>query len=217
MDLQLSGRTALVTGGSRGIGRAIAGRLAAEGAAVAISGRTEATLTEAAARLSDETGGRVVAVVADTGTREGVIGMVDDATAALGAPIQILVNNAATAAGRAAPPRLAEIGRDALLREVDVKVLGYLFGIQAVAPAMIEAGWGRVINVAGLAARSTGSVIGSIRNVAVAAMTKNVADELGPHGITVNCIHPGLDADRPRRRGRSTIPMRPRARRRSRS
>jgi NAD(P)-dependent dehydrogenase (short-subunit alcohol dehydrogenase family) len=57
---------------------------------------------------------------------------------------------------------------------------------------MVAAGWGRVINVSGLAALSTGSIVGSIRNVAVAAMTKNLADELGPGGVNVNCVHPGL-------------------------
>jgi len=191
MDLELGGKTALVTGGSRGIGRSIARRLAREGVRVAISARTADAVTTAAHELRQETGGVVVPVVADTGSFEGVRDMVDEAVAALGS-VQILVNNAATAAGRAKPPALSEITRDALLREVDVKVLGYLFGAQAVAPAMCEAGWGRIINVAGLAARSTGSTIGSIRNVAVAAMTKNLADELGPAGITVNCIHPGM-------------------------
>ena len=63
---------------------------------------------------------------------------------------------------------------------MNVKVLGYLRCAQAVAPRMIDQGWGRIINISGLGARSTGSVIGSMRNVAVAAMTKNLADELGP-------------------------------------
>ena len=75
---------------------------------------------------------------------------------------------------------------------MNVKVLGYLRCAQAVAPGMIAAGWGRIISVSGLAALSTGSVIGSIRNVAVSAMTKNLADELGPSGVNVNAVHPGL-------------------------
>ena len=75
---------------------------------------------------------------------------------------------------------------------MNVKVLGYLRCAQAVAPLMIEQGWGRIINISGLGARSTGAVIGSMRNVAVAAMTKNLADELGPHGINVTVVHPGL-------------------------
>ena len=75
---------------------------------------------------------------------------------------------------------------------MNVKVLGYLRCAQAVAPGMIAQGWGRIINISGLGARNTGAVIGSMRNVAVAAMTKNIADELGPHGINVTVVHPGL-------------------------
>ncbi len=191
MDLQLTGRSALVTGGSRGIGRAIARQLLDEGVRVAISARTAATVTSTVDELRRETGGQVFGIVADTGSREGVIQMVDEADAVLGS-VQILVNNAATAAGRTKPPALADITRDALLSEIDVKVLGYLFGAQAVAPAMREAGWGRIINIAGLASRTTGSTIGTIRNVSVAALTKNLADELGPFGVTVNCVHPGM-------------------------
>ena len=57
---------------------------------------------------------------------------------------------------------------------------------------MVESGWGRIVNIAGLAARKTGNVVGTIRNVAVAAMTKNLADELGPRGVNVNVVHPGM-------------------------
>jgi NAD(P)-dependent dehydrogenase (short-subunit alcohol dehydrogenase family) len=191
MDLQLAGKVALVTGGSRGIGRAIARGLADEGARVAICARTPANVTATAEQLSRETGAQVIGLVADTGTREAVIDLIAEVADRLG-PVEILVNNAATAAGRSKPPVLDLITRDALLAEVDVKVLGYLFAAQAVAPAMRDAGWGRIINIAGLAARTTGSIIGTIRNVSVAALTKNLADELGPAGITVNCVHPGL-------------------------
>ena len=57
---------------------------------------------------------------------------------------------------------------------------------------MVERGWGRIVNIAGLAARSTGNIVGTVRNVAVAAMTKNLADELGPRGINVTVVHPGM-------------------------
>ena len=191
MDLQLDGKTALVTGGSRGIGRAIARGLASEGARIAICARTPEAVAATADQLSRETGAEVVGLVADTGSRDAVVDLVARVTDRLG-PVEILVNNAATAAGRSKPPALDQITRDALLAEVDVKVLGYLFAAQAVAPAMRDAGWGRIINIAGLAARATGSIIGSIRNVSVGALTKNLADELGPSGITVNCVHPGL-------------------------
>ena len=70
--------------------------------------------------------------------------------------------------------------------------MGYLRMAREVAPHMTAAGWGRIINISGLAARQTGSIIGSIRNVAVAALTKNLADELGPKGINVTVVHPGL-------------------------
>ena len=68
---------------------------------------------------------------------------------------------------------------------------GYLRCARAVAPLWPRQGWGRIVNVSGLAARQTGSVVGSVRNVAVAAMTKNLADELGPAGINVTVVHPG--------------------------
>src|SRR5439155_22305189 len=89
-------------------------------------------------------------------------------------------------------PRLAEITEELVWADVNVKVLGYLRCAREVAPHMIRRGWGRIVNVSGLAARQTGSTIGSLRNVAVVALAKNLADELGPHGINVTVVHPGL-------------------------
>ena len=105
--------------------------------------------------------------------------------------VDILVNAAAMPGGVVAPPKLADLTTDALWDEVNTKVMGYLRCAREVAPLMASGGWGRIINVSGLAARQTGSTIGSIRNVAVAAMTKNLADELGPQGINVTVVHPG--------------------------
>ena len=93
--------------------------------------------------------------------------------------------------GVVAPPKLADVTTDALWDEVNIKVMGYLRCAREVAPLMAAQGWGRIVNVSGLAARQSGSVIGSIRNVSVAAMTKNLADELGPQGINVTVVHPG--------------------------
>jgi NAD(P)-dependent dehydrogenase (short-subunit alcohol dehydrogenase family) len=73
-----------------------------------------------------------------------------------------------------------------------VKVLGYLRCARAVAPSMKANGWGRIINISGLAARSSGAITGTVRNVAVSAMTKNLADELGHHGVNVTVVHPGM-------------------------
>ena len=75
---------------------------------------------------------------------------------------------------------------------LNVKLKGYLRCARAFAPAMAERGWGRIVNVSGLAARQTGSVVGSVRNVAVAAMTKNLADEYGAEGVNVTVVHPAI-------------------------
>jgi len=193
MDLQLRGKRALVTGGSRGIGKAIAQALLGEGVDVAIVARGQEALAAAAADLARATGGRVVPIVADTGDDASVRAMAEAVRAALGG-VDILVNCAAEAGGQGQRvPTTADLAWDAdLFPHLNVKVMGYLRCAQAVLPGMKAAGWGRIVNVSGLAARSSGSIVGSVRNVAVAAMTKNMADELGPHGITVTVVHPGL-------------------------
>ena len=127
----------------------------------------------------------------DTGSDDSVRAMVAAAVGALGG-VDILVNNAAAPLGQSAPPKLAEITDSIFFDDVNVKVMGYLRCAREVAPLMAASGWGRIINVSGLGARSTGSAVGSMRNVAVAALTKNLADELGRSGINVTCVHPGL-------------------------
>ena len=191
MDLELAGKRALITGGSRGIGLAIARQLALEGAELALSARDAVTLGEAVRALAAETGAKVVAAPGDTGDDASVKAMVESAVAGLGG-VDILVNAAAKPGGQAPPPKLAEITDALFWDDVNVKVMGYLRCAREAAPHMIAQGWGRIINISGLAARQTGSAIGSIRNVAVAAMAKNLADELGPHGINVTTVHPGL-------------------------
>jgi len=192
MDLELKGRRALVTGGSRGIGKAIALVLAQEGADVALLARDGARLAAAAAELAAATGRKVVGVIADTTRDDEVREAVAQATRWLGGPIEILVNAAAEPAGFAAPPRLGEITGSFFHAEMDTKVMGYLRCAREVAPGMQAQGWGRIVNVSGLAARQTGNTVGSMRNIAVAALTKNLADELGPLGINVTVVHPGL-------------------------
>jgi NAD(P)-dependent dehydrogenase (short-subunit alcohol dehydrogenase family) len=191
MDLELSGRTAIVTGGSRGIGKAVARALAAEGMDVAVAARHREDLEAAAAELAAETGRRVVAAPCDTASDESVRAMVERAVAALGG-VDVLVNCAAQPGGQSAPPKLSDIDDGVFWPDVNVKVMGYLRCIREVVPHMVARGGGRIVNVSGLAARSTGSTVGSIRNVAVAAMTKNLADELGQHGISIVVVHPAL-------------------------
>ena len=192
MDLELQGKRALVTGGSRGIGKAVALALALEGADVAILARDPARLDTAAKELREASGSTVVAVVADTTDDAQVARAVADAVRELGGGIDILVNAAAEPGGYAAPPQLADISAEFLQREIDVKVMGYIRVAREVAPGMKERGWGRIVNVSGLAARQSGNAVGSMRNVAVAALSKNLADELGPSGINVTVVHPGL-------------------------
>ncbi|WP_320779295.1 SDR family NAD(P)-dependent oxidoreductase [Streptomyces sp. CRN 30] len=188
MDLHLTGRRAVVTGGSRGIGLAVARTLAVEGASVALVARSARRAEEQAALLREETGAEVVAVAADTGYDASVTGMARTVRERLG-HVDILVNNAATTNPGAFPD-------DALETEINVKVRGYLRCVRAFAPAMTERGWGRIINVSGLAARQSGSVTGSVRNAAVVAMTKNLADELGPNGVNVVSVQPGATRTR---------------------
>jgi NAD(P)-dependent dehydrogenase (short-subunit alcohol dehydrogenase family) len=185
VDLELTGRRAVVTGGSSGIGLAVARSLAAEGVDLALVARGVEALERAAEQVAAESGRRAIAVPADTGDDDAVAAMVEAVVAQLGG-VDILVNAAATPATR------APLTDGDLEREVNVKVRGYLRCARAVAPHMAAAGWGRIINISGLAARFTGSIVGSVRNVAVAAMTKNLADELGGQGINVTVVHPGM-------------------------
>jgi NAD(P)-dependent dehydrogenase (short-subunit alcohol dehydrogenase family) len=172
VDLQLKGKTAVVTGGSRGIGLAVAG-----------------ALTAAAGDLAQH-GTRILPVTADTTDDDSVRSMVEGVVAELGG-VDILVNAAAKVAG--GPTAAASLTSDDAVREqVETKVLGYLRCARAVAPLMVEQGWGRIINISGLNARSSGSLVGSVRNVAVAAMTAALAAELGPRGVNVTVVHPGL-------------------------
>ena len=192
MDLELKGKRALVTGGSRGIGKAIALGLAQEGVDVALLARGAYALSATAAQIAAATGRTVVGVSADTTNDEQVRNAVAKAVRQLGGNIDILVNAAAEPAGFAGPPKLGEITGDFFHAELDTKVMGYIRCAREVVAGMRQKGWGRIVNISGLASRQTGNAVGSMRNVAVAALTKNLGDELGPQGINVTVVHPGL-------------------------
>jgi NAD(P)-dependent dehydrogenase (short-subunit alcohol dehydrogenase family) len=190
MDLQLTGKRAVVTGGSRGIGKAVARALVAEGVSVAIGARHADQLDASAAELG-AAGGTVVPIVVDTGEDAAVRAFVAGAVEALGG-VDILVNNAAQPSGQARAPRVVELDAATFFADVNVKVLGYQRMIREVAPLMAAGGWGRIINVDGLGSRTSGAVLTSMRNAAVVALTKNAADELGGSGINVSGVSPGL-------------------------
>lgn len=189
MDLQLNGKSALVTGGSRGIGKAIARSLLAEGARVVIAARDRAGLDAALADLASG-GGEVHGVIADTRDDASVDALVAEAVARLGG-LAIVVNAAARPGSTVAAPGVLGAKSETLLEELDTKVVGYLRVARAAAPHLIANGWGRIVNISGLAARRVSTIPGSVRNVAVVALTKALADELGPHGVNVTVVHPG--------------------------
>ncbi|MFI0370584.1 SDR family NAD(P)-dependent oxidoreductase [Actinomadura sp. 1N219] len=189
MDLELTGRAAIVTGGGRGIGRAVARELAREGVAVAITSRTASALETAAKEIESETGGRVVPIAADTTSTASVRAMVDEAVARLGR-VDVLVNGAAAPGGRVRNP-VEEADPEALLDDLNTKVVGYFRCAQAVTPHMRATGYGRIINIGGLTGRASHALSG-MRNLAVTHLTKALSDQLGPDGITVNVLHPGV-------------------------
>jgi NAD(P)-dependent dehydrogenase (short-subunit alcohol dehydrogenase family) len=190
MDLELTGKVAVVTGGSRGIGKAIARELAREGADIALVARDPETLTATRDEIAGESGRRVAAFVADTTDEDAVRAMGRGVIEAFGGA-DILVNSAAQPAGQSRPPGFGEIDTAAFDDEMHTKVLGYLRCAREFIPGMKSRGWGRIVNISGLGARNTGNILGSIRNVGVVALTKNLADELGAHGINVTVVHPG--------------------------
>ena len=126
MDLQLTGKRAIVSGGSRGIGKAVARELAREGCDVVLLARGEAQLRATAAELAAETGRKFTPIVCDASQDESVQAAIREAIAALGGGVDILVNCAATPGGTTPPPMLADINDDNFWPDMNVKVLGYL-------------------------------------------------------------------------------------------
>jgi 3-oxoacyl-[acyl-carrier protein] reductase len=180
---------AIVTGSSRGIGRAIARTLAARGAAVCINYATRAAEAEVAADEIAATGGRVIAVQADVADVDAVARMVARTEAELG-PVSILVNNA----GTSSPATLESYDPAAMARMRQVNVDGVINTIRAVTPGMKDRGYGRIINIASNAAIGTalpGTTFYAATKAEVLILTRRFAMELGRSGITVNAVAPG--------------------------
>jgi 3-oxoacyl-[acyl-carrier protein] reductase len=197
----LNGRTALVTGASRGIGAAIAMALAEAGAAVAVNYRERADEAEAVVAKIREFGGRATGIAADVSQAAAVAKMVDLAGSALGA-IDILVNNAGLAIVRGIDD-LAESDFD---RTIAVNLKSAFLCTQAVLPAMRAKKWGRIVNISSGAARGAGA-IGVHYNASKAGMeglTRGYAARLVKEGITVNAVAPSL-IETDMMRGRSDL------------
>lgn len=181
---------ALVTGGGRGIGRAIALAFAREGARVAVTARTPAEV-EAVAAEARALGRPAVAVPCDVADRTQVDAAARVAAEALG-PIQILVNNAGTAVSA----KLADTSDALWEQHLRVNLTGAFYATRAVLPGMLAAGWGRIVNIASMAARQGYPYIAAYvaSKHGLLGLTRALAMEVVSAGITVNAICPGYVA-----------------------
>jgi NAD(P)-dependent dehydrogenase (short-subunit alcohol dehydrogenase family) len=187
----LSGKVAVVTGSSRGIGRAIAEALAEHGARVVISSRKQDSCEEVAAAINAAHGeGRAIAIAATISDKEALRDLVDRTVAAFGR-LDVLVCNAAS------NPYYGPMGgiTDEQFRKIiDNNVLSNHWLVQFAAPQMLERGEGSIIIVSSIGGLTSSTVIGAY-NISKAAdfqLARNLAAEFGPQGVRVNCIAPGL-------------------------
>ena len=192
MNKQLSGKTALVTGGSRGIGAAIAKRLAADGANVAITYTKDASAASAVVNAIEQGGGKAVAIQADAASVEAVKAAVQKTVATFG-QLDVLVNNA----GTAIPKTFEETTLEEMDRVIDINVRGTMATTQAALKHMKSGG--RIISIGsavGDRVQSPGLVAYSATKGAVKIFTQGLSREVGGRGITVNNIQPGpIDTD----------------------
>jgi 3-oxoacyl-[acyl-carrier protein] reductase len=188
----LTGKVALVTGGSRGIGAAIAKRLAADGASVAITYAKDARAASAVVKAIERDGGRAIAIQADAANVEAIRGAVEKAVASLG-PLDVLVNNA----GTAIPKPFEETTLEEMDRVIDINVRGVFVTTQAALKHMNDAG--RIIMIGsavGERAVAPGLVPYAATKGAVKMFTQALSREVGSRGITVNNVQPGpIDTD----------------------
>ncbi len=192
MDLGLKGRVAIVTGGSKGLGRAEAEALAAEGAAVVVATAKSVAEAEQVVRGLHDRGGRAIAVQADV-SRSADVQQLVDATLKTFGRLDILVNNAGTTGPQYNKP-LVEMPEDLWDFMIGNHLRSVFLCIKHAAPHMIERGWGRIINTASIQGRVGGrATLGhyGAAKAGVIALTRTAARELGPKGITVNVVSPG--------------------------
>src|SRR5689334_3916647 len=187
--ISLQGKVALVTGGGRGIGKAITRRLAEAGAAVVIASRKQENLQATAAEFA-ALPGKVVPLQCHVGRKDELENLVRQTEDQLG-PVDILVNNSATNIGQG--PAL-DVTDEMLDKMVEINVKAALRLVRLTVPRMIERGGGAVINVASIAGLQpqAGGLLYSFTKAGLLMLTRCWAREFGPHGVRVNAIAPGL-------------------------
>jgi 3-oxoacyl-[acyl-carrier protein] reductase len=187
MDLGLSGKNALVAAASRGLGRACAEALAAEGARVAICARDAEALETTRTEIASSTGAEVVAIAKDVSTAEGAVGFVRDGAEALGG-CEILVANA----GGPPPGRFEDLSDDDFQAAFELNFQSTLRMTREALPHMRNAGYGRVIVIGSMSMVQPlpGLMLSNAIRAGVAGWAKTLADELAPDGITVNVVVP---------------------------
>jgi 3-oxoacyl-[acyl-carrier protein] reductase len=189
MDLKISGKRALVCGGSSGLGLAVATALVKEGVHVALLSRDAAKLQAAADDLNAMGPGRAVIAPADLADHSALLAAVDVAEAALGGPIEILLNNTG------GPPPSGVVGLDPELwrAQFEMMVLSVFRLTDRVLPAMRGAGWGRILNVASVSLVEPIGTLGvsNTLRASIAAWAKTLSNEVAGEGITVNTLLPG--------------------------
>jgi len=186
MDTGLEGRVAIVTGGSRGIGHAVAAQLVAEGADVVVVGRDERAL----ARVVDELGaGQALAVAADLTDPAAADRVVDACRERFGGP-DVLVNNA----GGATPSPIAELGEQDWHDAFEQNFFSAVRMSAACAPLMAEAGWGRIVHVASVSAREPDPAFApySAAKAALVNLSGSLARAWGPRGVRSSCVLAGI-------------------------
>ncbi len=189
MQISLSGRAAIVTGGSKGIGFAVATRFAASGADVAVVARTAEPLNEALAAIRKSSQARVIGVQADVSTAADIQRAYQEVMKAFD-KVDIIVNNAGTS--QAMP--FEKLTDDILRDDLELKLFAAVRLIRLVAPQMKERRWGRIINVLNIGAKAPrpNSMPTSISRAAGMAMTKALSQEFAPHNVLVNALLVGL-------------------------
>lgn len=189
--MELEGKVGLVTGSSKGLGRAIAVALAKEGAKVVINGRNESDLAVTADEIG-RLGAEVLIAKADVSNSQEVNGMIEKTIAAFGR-LDILVNNAGGA--MFTNHIFTEVTEEEWDRVVNTNLKGAFLCCKAAVPHMLQQGSGKIINMSSLAGRSSGRLAGvqySSAKSGLQGLTRHLARELGPKGIAVNAVAPGI-------------------------